>query len=66
MTNIWWLWLLVPVATLVVGFIAGRTWSREDAKRWRMDAVEMARLNNELMDRMEALEGERQKEGCQC
>jgi len=50
------------MGTLLIGWLIGRFWSIAEERRWQMDAVEMARLNAALMDRMDALEAERQKE----
>ena len=58
----WWAWTLIAVGTLLIGWLIGRFWSLAAERRWQMDAVEMARLNAALMDRMDALEAERQKE----
>jgi hypothetical protein len=58
----WWGWTLVLTGTLLIGWLIGRFWSLAEERRWQMDAVEMARLNAALMDRMDALEAERQKE----
>jgi hypothetical protein len=42
--------------------LIGRLTRRVDSVVWRARAVEMARMNNALMDRVDALEQERQKE----
>jgi hypothetical protein len=45
-----------------LGFLVGIVSRRMDATRWRMLAVKMARMNDALMDRVDTLESERQKE----
>lgn len=52
----------IPALTAVLGVLLGRLSRRYDVVVWRIRAVEMARMNDVLMDRMEALENERQKE----
>lgn len=53
---------MIATGALLIGWLIGRFWNIAEERRWQLDAVEMARLNNALMDRMEVLEGERQKE----
>lgn len=57
----WWMWG-IPVATLAIGVAIGRLTGRWNAHLWRVRAVEMARMNNALLDRVEVLEEEHQKE----
>jgi hypothetical protein len=41
----------------------GFVWRHVVTRRWVIRAVEMARMNDALLDRVEALESERQQEG---
>lgn len=58
---LWWWWLIL-VATLLMGVLIGRLSRRLDARRWMVRAVQMSQINDDLMDRVDALEQERQKE----
>lgn len=50
------------IVGMAVGLYLGVVTRRVDATKWKSMAVEMARMNHALMDRVEALEAERQKE----
>ena len=50
------------VAGVLVGVVFIRGKRRIDAALWRVRAVEMAKMNHALMDRVEILEEERKKE----
>ena len=53
---------LAMIVGTAVGLYLGVVTRRVDATKWKSMAVEMARMNHALMDRVEALEAERQKE----
>jgi hypothetical protein len=57
---------MIAVATGVIGVFVGcfvGMWVRRvDVRQWKVRAVEMAKINNALMDRVELLEIEMQKE----
>lgn len=46
-----------------MGFAVGFVLRNRLTSRWARRAVEMAQINKELMDRVDALEAERQSEG---
>lgn len=46
-----------------MGFAVGFVLRNRLTSRWARHAVEMAQINKELMDRVDALEAERQSEG---
>lgn len=58
-------WLVLTgtaLGGLLVGLLGGVWLRRLEARRWIKTSVEMARINDELMDRVELLEGELRKE----
>ena len=56
-----WACISAFMAGFGVGFATCFLMRRIDSIRWRTMAIEMARVNNELMDRMDLLESERQR-----
>jgi uncharacterized membrane protein len=58
-----WVGLVAGVVGAALGFVGGLGVRRLDAIAWKRQAVDMARMNADLMDRMDLLEAERQKEG---
>lgn len=53
---------LISGGAFAFGVLVGLVVRRVDASIWRHRAVQMAMMNDVLMNRMELLEGERQKE----
>jgi hypothetical protein len=58
-------WVVVAVFAggVAMGFAVGFVLRNRLTSRWARRAVEMAQINKGLMDRVDALEAERQSEG---
>jgi hypothetical protein len=58
-------WVVVAgfLGGVAMGFAVGFVSRNRLTSRWARRAVEMAQINKELMDRVDALEAERQSEG---